>query len=325
MSYYIEHENYNYDRSYREDDSFSESKRTIKPNCRRCDDRGCSYCDDREPPVRMSVSRHSSPVRSISNFPRKNNITPIEEENFSFSDEDSDVGFNNINITNPAPINGKNGKNGTHGQNGRDGQDGQDGRDGQDGEDGQNGKNGQNGGSGRPGRDGQDGRDGVPGQDGRDGRNGRDGATGKDGKDGKDGTNGTNGKDGADGKDGIARLQFNFATDNSVNTGDYVGQGTSSGNFLRSSYVVPFSCITKGLVFSIRTTANAISYKATLSVNGVDTTLSTTIADGSVGSHGAYSTGSIVLNQFDLISMHVQWTAGALSNGVCGTLLCVDM
>lgn len=325
MSYHSEYENYDHNRSYREDDSFSESKRTIRPNCRRCNDRGCSYCDDREPPVRMSLSRHSSPVRSISDFPRKKNITSIEEENFSFSDEDSDVGFNNINITNPAPINGKNGKNGRNGapgQNGRDGQDGQDGRDGQDGEDGQNGKNGkngQNGGNGRSGRDGQDGRDGVPGQDGRDGRDGKDGTNGAPGKDGKDG------KDGQAGRDGIARLQFNFATDNSVNTGDYVGQGTSSGNFLRSSYVVPFNCITTGLVFSIRTTANAIPYKATLSINGVDTTLSTTIADGSVGSHGAYSTGSIVLNQFDLISMHVQWATGALSNGVSGTLLCVDI
>ena len=61
--------------------------------------------------------------------------------------------------------------------------------------------------------------------------------------------------------------------------------------------------------------SNSVSYTATLYVNNNPTAFIVVIADGSV-SFTNVANNVIALNAFDLISVHVQFSGGALTNGV---------
>ena len=106
-----------------------------------------------------------------------------------------------------------------------------------------------------------------------------------------------------------------FSSFQSVSTDDYIGLGTSSNNLLRNTIVVPINIIVQKISFSIRKLADSTPYTATLYVNGLATSLSAVISDGSV-SYSSSSSGLINVNQEDLITIFVTWTGGALSDGV---------
>lgn len=112
-----------------------------------------------------------------------------------------------------------------------------------------------------------------------------------------------------------------FATSESVNHNQYVGLGNSSTNALRNTIVVGSKCLANTLVFSIRELSNAIPYTAILYINGVASSFSAVIPNGST-SYSIVSSGNVQLNQFDLISIYLSYNGGgALSNGMCATLL----
>jgi hypothetical protein len=56
-------------------------------------------------------------------------------------------------------------------------------------------------------------------------------------------------------------------------------------------------------------------------VNGVDSSLTVTIADGTVAPYAAVATGSVALSEFDLICISTSWTGAALTRGACATVL----
>jgi len=111
-----------------------------------------------------------------------------------------------------------------------------------------------------------------------------------------------------------------FSTSESVSRNDYIGLGNSSNNILRNTIVVGNRCLATTLVFSIRELANATPYTATLFVNGIATVFDAVIPDGAT-SFSVSSNNSIQLNQLDLITIHITYSGGALSNGACATLL----
>ena len=61
-------------------------------------------------------------------------------------------------------------------------------------------------------------------------------------------------------------------------------------------------------------------YKATLNVNGVDSSLTVTITDGTVAPYANAATGSVTLNEFDLICISTDWRGAALNRGACATV-----
>ncbi len=113
---------------------------------------------------------------------------------------------------------------------------------------------------------------------------------------------------------------FYFATDQSVGSFDYLGMGTSSASFTRNTLVVPVNCELTSIAFSIRALASnmgltATVWKQTFPGAPVPTTMSTTISDGSLFI-SSISSGSVLLQPGDLISVRLNWaTGGALVNG----------
>jgi hypothetical protein len=111
-----------------------------------------------------------------------------------------------------------------------------------------------------------------------------------------------------------------FATSESVGSKDYVGLGNSSSNIYRNTIVVPYNCNVNSLTFSIREPRDGI-YTATLFVNGNNSGLSCTINDGNDITY-TNNNLSYTLNQNDLITLYITYTNnGALSNGVCATMV----
>jgi hypothetical protein len=74
------------------------------------------------------------------------------------------------------------------------------------------------------------------------------------------------------------------------------------------------------MTFSIRELATNTPYTATLIINGTPSSMVVIINDGSISKNSSVN-GSIQLNQFDLITIQVSWTGGALSNGACISLI----
>ena len=71
----------------------------------------------------------------------------------------------------------------------------------------------------------------------------------------------------------------------------------------------------------MRELVRAGSYTATLIVNGAPSTFSVIIPDGSLN-FSNINTANLQLNALDLVSIQITYTAsGALSNGVCATLI----
>ncbi len=85
--------------------------------------------------------------------------------------------------------------------------------------------------------------------------------------------------------------------------------------------IVPINCIISTLAFSIRSYAQNKSYTATLFINGVQSSFSATIIDGST-SFNILQAGNLALNAQDLISLQITFdNGGALSYGICASLL----
>jgi hypothetical protein len=111
-----------------------------------------------------------------------------------------------------------------------------------------------------------------------------------------------------------------FATSESINSKDYVGLGNSSSSIHRNTIVIPYNCNINSLTFSIREPRDGV-YTATLFVNGLNSGVSCTIMDGN-NITSTNSNLSYTLNQNDLITLYVTYTNnGALSNGVCATMV----
>ena len=74
------------------------------------------------------------------------------------------------------------------------------------------------------------------------------------------------------------------------------------------------------MAFNIRELSNPTSYTATLYVNNNPTTFIAVIPDGSIN-YGIISTGNVMLNELDLLTIKITFANGALSNGTCVTLI----
>ena len=114
-----------------------------------------------------------------------------------------------------------------------------------------------------------------------------------------------------------APASFFFATDQSVGSNNFLGLGTNSSSFIRSTIVVPVNCELTSIIFSTRGaigTYTATVYKSSSSgLSPVATTLSTTTTSGN---YFSVANGSLPLLQGDLISIQISWQAGgALANG----------
>ena len=122
-----------------------------------------------------------------------------------------------------------------------------------------------------------------------------------------------------------SKTAFFIATDQSVSSGDYLGIGTISSSFARSSLVIPFDCELTSIVFSIRDESFNTGFVATVwRQSGTDspvaTALSAEIADATVAI-SAIGTGSVSVLQGDLLSVRLSWAAGgALPQGVTAAI-----
>ena len=132
------------------------------------------------------------------------------------------------------------------------------------------------------------------------------------------------GATGSIGPTGPGGSQFVFASNTSLSAGNYFGLGVdqSPSDYYRCTIVVPKDCVANTLVFSIRESSRNGPYKATLNVNGVDSSLSVIITNGTVAPYANSATSTVVLKEFDLICISTEWEGGALSRGACATLLC---
>ena len=102
---------------------------------------------------------------------------------------------------------------------------------------------------------------------------------------------------------------FFFATDQSTSSNSFLGLGSNSLTFSRSSIVVPVNCELTSIVFSTRGafgTFTATVWRQSFNGPALATTLSTTV---STGSYFSVANGSVPLLQGDLIS--VQLSAGS--------------
>ena len=113
---------------------------------------------------------------------------------------------------------------------------------------------------------------------------------------------------------------FLFATDQSVSNQYFVGLGNAASIFLRNTIVVPFNCELTSITFSIRDYAFNNDISATVWKNGIATSLDAIIIDG-LTMLVATGTGSVMVNEGDLISIKISWSAGgSLSSGVAATV-----
>ncbi|MEO7309816.1 MAG: hypothetical protein ABIX01_05440 [Chitinophagaceae bacterium] len=112
---------------------------------------------------------------------------------------------------------------------------------------------------------------------------------------------------------------FLLATGDPVSSSYYIGLGSSSSNFTRSCIVVPFNCELTSLVFSTKDypspTITATVWRRTPPGTAVATSLSATVT-GPFTTY-AVATGSVLLNQGDLISIQV---SGTLVSGIAASV-----
>jgi hypothetical protein len=202
---------------------------------------------------------------------------------------------------------------------------------------GEQGNQGRIGPEGPTGPQGPSGPQGIPGIPGNNGMTGPAGPQGNEGPVGPTGPQGIPGPEGgptgptgpAGGLEGptgptgpVMNSMFQFATSESVNTGDFIGCGNSSSSLLRNTMVVPFSCETSYLMLRLRNFSEGNSYTATLWVNEVPSPLVAIIPPG-VSVKCVIGYGKIPLNSCDLISVQITYAngIGALSEGVCASLV----
>ena len=110
---------------------------------------------------------------------------------------------------------------------------------------------------------------------------------------------------------------FVFSSSNPVRNDDFIGCGTSSTHPLPNTVIVPYSFRVTEIAFYIRELSHNIPYTATLWVNGLSSTLSATIVNGSV-STSVIGKGLVLLSALDTLTVKVTYADGcALAHGVC--------
>ncbi len=110
---------------------------------------------------------------------------------------------------------------------------------------------------------------------------------------------------------------FTFTSDQSVLNGDYMGTSSSSSTLLRNNIVVPFNCQLTSIIFSIRQQTIG-QFTATVYIQpqtgaAIATSLSATIVNGFFTY--AVATGSVFINQGDLISVRITTSGSGLVSG----------
>jgi hypothetical protein len=114
--------------------------------------------------------------------------------------------------------------------------------------------------------------------------------------------------------------RFLFATYTALPAGHFIGLGVDSNDYLRCTELVTEDCVATHLAFSIRESSGNGPYTATLNVNGIDSTLTATILDGTTPPFASEASGSVPLSKFDLVCVSTSWSGGALSRGACATV-----
>jgi hypothetical protein len=151
------------------------------------------------------------------------------------------------------------------------------------------------------------------------------GPPGPPGPQGPQGAQGPQGPQGPAGPSGVMALYF--GTDQSIPNGNFMGLGTSD-DFVRNTVVIPANSTITTLVFSIRNETVAAGemvqaeiYRSTDGgVTSVATGFIATVNGPNPPNHCAVATGSLAVNQCDLISIRVS-NSDALENGATATVL----
>ena len=135
------------------------------------------------------------------------------------------------------------------------------------------------------------------------------GATGNEGPQGPIGQQGPSGD----------RTFIVFATSESVSNNHYIGCGNSSNNVLRNSIVIPNKCVVSKITFSLRALDASGQYTATLYINGIPSTVSAVIMNGS-SQFKVVSNANELLSELDEITVKITTPGGALSQGASVSL-----
>ncbi len=177
---------------------------------------------------------------------------------------------------------------------------------------------------------------GVTGATGVQGIQGVTGATGVQGIQGVTGVTGVQGIQGvtgATGASGPRLMEVFFSTDQSVGNNDFLGTGTSSASFIRSSIVIPLNATITSITLNIRDhtlsagqTASAQVFTSTNCgftapvATGVRATV-TGPSSSTTPNCCATQSANLAISGCTLLSVQVTTTGGAFSNGVSVTIL----
>jgi hypothetical protein len=111
-----------------------------------------------------------------------------------------------------------------------------------------------------------------------------------------------------------------FATYTALPAGHFIGLGVDSNDYLRCTELVSEDCVATRLSLSIRESSGNGPYTASLNVNGVDSSLTATIVDGTTPPFAVEVSGSVPLSKFDLVCVSTSWKGGVLGRGACATV-----
>ncbi|MFC9541870.1 collagen-like protein [Lysinibacillus sp. NPDC056959] len=174
---------------------------------------------------------------------------------------------------------------------------------------------------------------GLQGGTGTTGATGLRGVTGTTGTTGLQGVTGTTGATGPTGPSGSGLMEVFLSTDQSVGNNDFLGSGTSSASFVRSSIVIPVDATIKSITLNIRdhvlSAGQIVSAQIFTSSNcGFTAPIATGIIATVTGPNSsttpnccATTSANLTVNRCTLLSVQLTTTGGAFSNGVTVTIL----
>jgi len=130
---------------------------------------------------------------------------------------------------------------------------------------------------------------------------------------------GEKGDRGLTGSMGLPGNSFIFFTLNyQVNSGDFVGIGTTDKDFFKQAIMIPYDFQIKQIGFTIKNQINS-KCTATLYVNNKPTDYIICVCDGNSSNKNFNSI--IKLKTTDLFCFKIQYDSGNLLNGVCITMV----
>ena len=154
------------------------------------------------------------------------------------------------------------------------------------------------------------------------------GEPGPQGPTGATGPQGPAGPTGPQGPAGVDANAFTLSSDQGISNNQYLGLGNASADFVRNTVVIPRDGELTRLAFSIRTeqligteTVTATVYISDCGLNPTPTALTATL-NGPSTTNGCYAvgTGSVQVNEGQLISVRITTNRGALQAGVAATI-----